>query len=84
MSWLCILLVIFMGVVQAVHVHPENSAAASHECTICFVAHSAAITPAVFHPDPVFVRAHLVVAADVTIRPVGLVSSLYIRPPPLA
>jgi hypothetical protein len=70
-----------MGVVQAVHVHANDSAAASHECTICFVAHSAAITPAVFHPDPVFIRANFVVAVTAIFRSVEFASSLYIRPP---
>lgn len=80
---LCTLLIV-IGVVQAVHVHRQNSAVPGHECTICFAVHSPAITLAAFHPDPVLIRAQLVIAVEVPNRSVGFASSLCIRPPPAA
>lgn len=79
---ICILLVTFVGVVQAVHVHSENSKLPSHECSFCSVAHSGIIGYALYRPTPVFVRAVLFVVPDTVSKSSGFVSSLHIRPPP--
>ena len=82
LCWLCVLLVTFTGVVQAVHVHPDNSKVPSHECSICSVAHAGVISQAPYRPAPVLVRAVLVAAPDAIYKSSGFVSSLRIRPPP--
>jgi hypothetical protein len=82
LSLLCIALVAFIGVVQAVHVHAENSKIPSHECSICSVAHSGVLTSAVYRPVPLPVRAALIVSHDVVSKSSNVILSLYIRPPP--
>ena len=82
LSWLCVLLVAFIGFVQATHVHTDNSKIPSHECTICSVAHSGALTSTVYRPAPVLVRTALAVSPEVVSKSCLVVFSLYIRPPP--
>lgn len=81
-SWLCVLLVAFTGIVQAVHVHTDNSKLPSHECSICSVAHAGVLVSTVYRPVPLFVRRVLVVLPQVDHSSFGFVSSLRIRPPP--
>ncbi|SRR5580704_10332772 len=78
----CVLLVTFVGVVQAVHVHSENSKLPNHECSVCSVAHSGIIGHAFYRPAPVFARTVLFVAPDPVSKSSSFVSSLHIRPPP--
>jgi len=82
LSLLCILLVTFTGVIQAVHVHTENSKLPSHECSVCSVAHAGVLSSTVYRPAPLFVRSVLVASPDVACKSFGFVSSLRIRPPP--
>jgi hypothetical protein len=81
-SLVCIFLVAFTGFIQAVHVHADDSKLASHECSICSVAHSGVLSSAVYRPVPVFVRSVLTVLPEVASNSFGFVSSLRIRPPP--
>jgi hypothetical protein len=83
LSLLCVLLVAFTGVIQAIHVHSDSSTVPSHECSICSVAHAGVLSQAVYRPVPVFVRAVLVIPADAVHRSSGFASSLHIRPPPV-
>jgi hypothetical protein len=78
----CILLVTFVGVVQAVHVHTDNSKLPSHECSICSVAHSGILTSAVYRPVPVLVRSVLMLSPEAIGNSFGVIFSLRIRPPP--
>ena len=80
---LAITLVCAMGIVQAVHAHPDDSIAARHACSICLSAHAglkvetAAIAPtlvAAVLAIPATVRAGVLRQADVH----------FIRPPPEA
>ena len=82
MSLLCVLLVAFVGVVQAVHVHSDNSKLPSHECSVCSVAHSGVLSTAVYRPFDLFVRAVLTVSPEVARKSSGVIFSLRIRPPP--
>jgi len=82
LSLLCIGLVAFIGVVQAVHVHADNSKLPSHECSICSVAHAGVLSSAVYRPVPVFVRTVLSASPEVARKSFGFVSALRIRPPP--
>jgi hypothetical protein len=84
LSLLCILLVAFTGIVQAVHVHTDNSKLPSHECSICSVAHAGVLISTVYRPVPLFVRRVLVASPQVEHSSFGFVSSLRIRPPPAA
>jgi hypothetical protein len=79
---LCVLLVLFIGVVQAVHVHSENSKLPSHECSICSVAHAGLIRNAIENPAPVLVQTETVAVAAVTRKSSDIVLSFRIRPPP--
>lgn len=81
---LCVLLVVLVGVVQATHVHTENSKLPSHECSMCSVAHAGVLNNVVCPPVPVFVRTVLVVVSDPIAKSSEFVSSLHIRPPPAA
>jgi hypothetical protein len=82
LSLLCILLVTFTGIVQAVHVHADNSKLPSHECSVCSVAHSGVLSSAVYRPAPLFVRTVVTASPERTRSSFGFVSSLRIRPPP--
>jgi hypothetical protein len=82
LSLLCILLVTFTGVIQAVHVHTENSKLPSHECSVCSVAHSGVLSSAVYRPAPLFIRTVVTASREHTRSSFGFVSSLRIRPPP--
>lgn len=78
----CVLLVIFIGTVSAVHAHLETSKAPEHSCSICALAHSGVVAVAISTPVPVFARSAVGLTAAVGLRSLLLVSSLYIRPPP--
>ena len=82
LSLLCVLLVVFTGIVQAVHVHTDNSKLPSHECSVCSVAHSGVVSSAVYRPVPLFVRTVLAVSPEAERNSLGFVSSIDIRPPP--
>lgn len=84
LSLLCVLLIAFTGLVQAVHVHTENSKLPAHDCSVCSVAHSAAATSPVYRPAPVFIQACVVVPQDAPFTSAYFASELCIRPPPAA
>jgi len=79
---LCVLLILFAGFAQAIHVHPDSSSSASHECSICSVAHAGAIVKAAYRVVPVFRRSILIPREAASPKPLLLASFLYIRPPP--
>jgi len=82
LSLLCVLLILLAAAAQVNHVHPDNSKTASHECSICSVAHSGAFVNAVYQPVPVFVPSVLAPRPQELLKPFFFVSHLYIRPPP--
>ena len=86
-KWTALLFVLVMagfGFVQAVHVHgavASQSSPASH-CSLCVVAHSAAlISPAGAAPELVLSSAQLA-ALEPQLQSRLQVASSYIRPPP--
>jgi len=79
---LCVLLVGFIGFVQANHVHSDDSRIPSHECSICAVAHAGVLQQITYCPPAVFVRTIQVVVAEAAPKSSGFSSSIYIRPPP--
>ena len=79
---LCVLLILFVGATQALHIHASNEAA-NPGCSLCAVAHVTAL------PAPVLavpVAAEVVVSiaqSDAISAPQRFFSfSLYVRPPP--
>ncbi|MFZ3342932.1 MAG: hypothetical protein WA609_12305 [Terriglobales bacterium] len=79
---LAMALVFAMGIVQAVHAHPENSpTSAHHVCTICSTAHAGLNTAMTFAP-PVLNTSPL---APLASKSSGIFRSAevhFIRPPP--
>jgi hypothetical protein len=86
-KWTALLFVLVMagfGFVQAVHVHDVVAGKSSPEshCSLCVVAHSAAlISPASAAPAPVFDTAQVAVV-EPQLQSRLRVASSYIRPPP--
>ena len=79
---LCVLLVLFVGAAQVLHMHAPNEAA-NPGCSLCAVAHVAAVAAPMAVP-PVFAAvAHVVDAAERTAPPYRYFPfALYVRPPP--
>ena len=79
-----VVLIAGFGFVQAVHVHDtlaKQSSPASH-CSLCVIAHSAAVVaPASTSLAPI-VRSALVAVSDPQLRSQLQVASSFIRPPP--
>jgi hypothetical protein len=81
-TFICVGLMLFVGIIQAVHVHTENSKLPSHECSVCSVAHAGIIRNAVQNPVPIFVHTESVSIAAVASKSAGVILSFRIRPPP--
>jgi len=80
----CILLVFLTGFIAAVHFHPDQSAASDRSCSVCAMVH-AGVLPVELGPQvPIFVPSVIFEASATTPRSLLLVSSHFIRPPPLA
>lgn len=79
---LCVLLILFVGATQALHIHAANEAA-NPGCSLCAVAHVTAL-PAPVLAGPVVAEFVAVVAdPDSVSAPNRFFSfSLYVRPPP--
>lgn len=79
----CVALIALTGSVAAVHVHPAGSGAANHSCSVCALAH-AGVAPAVSaSPLPSLVGSIFALTLSRTPHSLILVSSQFIRPPPL-
>jgi hypothetical protein len=72
-----------MGVVQAVHVHSENSPAVHHACSICLTAH-AGLNVATVSSAPIMLAAALANPAQQFSGIFRPVEARFIRPPPAA
>lgn len=77
-----VVLVFFIGMVQAVHVHADESSLSHHECSLCSVAHAGVIAVAPHAPLPVVTQTILAVPQNPAHQSLGFASSLRIRPPP--
>lgn len=84
MRIVCILsmaLVCAMGIVQAVHAHPDDSSAPHHACSVCSTAHASLNANAVALA-PVLVAAGLVPPAPTRAGIFRVTAVHFIRPPP--
>ncbi len=79
----CVLLVLFIGFVAAVHSHADNSGANERSCSVCALAHAGVVPVALSAPIPVFATYALYVTRADSPRSLLFVSSFYIRPPPV-
>jgi hypothetical protein len=80
---LCILLVAYVSIAEISHIHPKGSKHPTHTCSVCSVAHSGISMVRVFVPSPLVAVADALKVADASPRNLLVVSSLFIRPPPL-
>jgi ABC-type amino acid transport system permease subunit len=81
---LFVVLIACFGFVQAVHVHDalaKQSSPASH-CSLCMIAHSAAVVTATGTSLAPIVRSALLAVSDPQLRSQLQVASSFIRPPP--
>ncbi len=78
---LAIALVCAIGVVQAVHSHPDDSAASHHSCSICSIAH-AGLNIETVSAAPVLISAALATAAPEQPSVFRAAVVHFIRPPP--
>jgi|SRR5579863_2574246 len=79
----CVLLVLFIGFVAAVHSHPDSSDSADRACSVCALAHAGVVPAAISVPAPIFARSAVHAIKAVSLQSLLVVSSLYIRPPPV-
>jgi len=82
LGFLCCALIIFGGIVQIVHTHPDGQAVQS-DCALCHVAHLV-VQPSVpqLLPRTVFVVARVSTAPQPIRVQAFFVFSLFTRPPP--
>jgi len=78
---LAMALVCAMGIVQAVHAHPENSTSPHHVCSICSTPHVGLSTAISFAP-PVLNASRLVALAAASSGIFRSPEIHFIRPPP--
>ena len=79
---LCILLIFFVGVVAAAHVHARASALPDRSCSACALAHAGVAPVELTSPVPVFTGTALAETPTEVSHSLLVISSLYIRPPP--
>jgi len=79
----CVVLIALTGFVAAIHVHPASSGAANHSCSVCALAH-AGVAPAISASVlPALVGSIFAMTISRTPHSLILVSSQFIRPPPI-
>jgi hypothetical protein len=79
---LCVLLVLLVGFISAVHIHPASANAADSSCPACALAHAGVVLVDLGYATPVFNAAVLVADNPEAAPSYTPYSSLYIRPPP--
>lgn len=79
---LSVALVCAMGVVQAVHAHPDDSTASHHSCSVCSAAHAGLGTESVAMA-PVLTAAALAIPAPESDGIFRSAAVHFIRPPPV-
>jgi len=79
---LCVVLILFVGAAQTLHVHAQDEAASAN-CSLCAVAHvSALATPVMATPVVAEVVASIAQPEPVSVPQRFFSFSLYVRPPP--
>src|SRR5215467_1671576 len=81
---LCVFLIFVTGFVAAVHSHAGSSATPDHSCTLCVLAHAHVVPVVLNLPRPIFVSSGMLDHFPLISPALLLVSTLYIRPPPIA
>ncbi len=80
----CVLLILFVGVAQVVHIHAADEAA-NPGCSLCAVAHVAAVAAPMAVPPAFVVVVQRFASLERSIAPRQLLFfALYVRPPPAA
>lgn len=82
-SVLCVAIVLAMGTVQAIHIHPESAKNPRHACSICS-APNAKLNTAQACPVPVMVAVPLARVESTAPRIFRTVTTNFVRPPPAA
>ena len=82
-SVLCVVLVLAMGTVQAVHSHPDRANAPHHTCSICSVP-NVTLNTADASPVPVMVAVPMSIVETSAPRIFRPATANYVRPPPTA
>jgi len=80
----CILLVLFIGFVSAIHSHSDAARTPEHSCSVCALAHAGVVPVQLSAPVPIFASTALHLTTADSPHSLLLVSSLHIRPPPVA
>ena len=80
---ICLLLVLFVGFVSAVHSHSQASRTPERACSVCVLVHAGVVPVVISTPVPVFASSPVHVTRAVSPQSLLVVASLYIRPPPL-
>jgi hypothetical protein len=83
LTLLCILLVFLTSFIAAAHFHPKDSGDTDRSCSLCALAHAGVAVSSVASPAPVFTPTAVTELPSASPRSLLLVSSYYIRPPPL-
>ena len=83
MSLLCVVMMLVMGTVQAVHSHPDNASGARHPCSICS-APNAKLSTTPVSPVPVMVAVPVAAVETYAPRVFRPATSNFVRPPPTA
>jgi hypothetical protein len=84
LAWICVLLVVFCGSLQAIHTHP-NETAFHTDCSLCAAAHVTAQVVQSPTPAPPVAVIALRESSAVSVAPTALSTfALFTRPPPVA
>jgi hypothetical protein len=79
-----VFLILLAGFIAASHFHSDNPATPDHSCSLCALAHAGVVAVQLDLPVPLWVSSAVFEAVAETSHSLLLVSSLYIRPPPVA
>jgi hypothetical protein len=83
LALVCVALTVFVGMAQAIHVHPDNTKLPSHECSLCSIAHTGFVAATTHSFVPELQVTAVAVAKQPIPRFSGYFSSYSIRPPPV-
>jgi hypothetical protein len=78
---LCVLMMLVIGTIQAVHVHPDN--APRHTCSICS-APNAKLNTAQTSPVPLMMALRMAIIETAAPRIFRAATPNFVRPPPAA
>lgn len=79
----CVCLIALTGFVSAAHIHSDSSGAPEHSCSVCALAHVGVATTQVGAALPLLLQSLAAHSFSQEPHALFLVSSQFIRPPPL-